>query len=254
LLTAKLVDDITDTGSDKTRESWGQGVANIVTGCFGGMGGCALIGQTMINVKVSGARTRLSTFMAGALLLGLILLFGPVVAAIPMAALVAVMIIVCVATFDWHSVRPSTLRRMPRSETIVMISTVIVVVATSNLAYGVIAGVVIASVLFTRRVAGLVEVDSELTEDGATRTYRVTGEVFFASSNDLVEAFDYAGDPADIVIDLSQAHIWDASSVAAMDAITTKYLARGKQATIVGLNPASAQIHHRLAGQLGSGA
>jgi SulP family sulfate permease len=254
LLTARLVDDITDTPSDKTRESWGQGVANIVTGFFGGMGGCALIGQTMINVKVSGARTRLSTFMAGALLLGLILLLGPVVAAIPMASLVAVMIIVCVATFDWHSIRPSTLRRMPRSETAVMVSTVAVVVATSNLAYGVIAGVVIASLLFTRRVAGLVEVHSTMESDGAVRTYTVTGEVFFASANALIEAFDYAGDPHRIVIDLSAAQVWDASSVAALDTITTKYLARGKKTTIVGLSPPSAQLHDRLAGQLGSSA
>jgi SulP family sulfate permease len=254
LLTAKLVDDVTDTPSDKTRESWGQGVANIVTGCFGGMGGCALIGQTMINVKVSGARTRLSTFMAGALLLGLVLLLGPVVARIPMAALVAVMIVVSVSTFDWHSVRPATLRRMPKSETSVMVSTVVVVVVTHNLAYGVIAGVLVASVLFTRRVANLVSVTSELDPDGRTRTYAVHGQVFFASSNDLVEQFNYAGDPDQIVIDMSAAHIWDASSVAALDAITYKYAGRGKTVQILGLNPVSAGMHDRLAGRLGAGA
>jgi SulP family sulfate permease len=253
LLTAKLVDDVTDTHSDKTRESWGQGAANIVTGFFGGMGGCAMIGQTMINVKVSGARTRLSTFMAGILLLILILVLGPVVAVIPMAALVAVMIIVSVSTFDWHSVHPATLRRMPKSETSVMVVTVGVVVVTSNLAYGVIAGVVVASVLFTRRVAHLVSVTSDLSADGLTRTYAVSGEVFFASSNDLVYQFDYAGDPDEVVIDMSASHIWDASSVAAMDAITTKYDRRGKRVRIVGLNPASARMHDRLAGQLGSG-
>ena len=137
LLTAKLVDDITDTHSDKTREAWGQGVANVVTGFFGGMGGCAMIGQTMINVKASGARTRISTFLAGVFLLVLVVGFGDVVALIPMAALVAVMIMVSVGTFDWHSIRPATLRRMPRSETTVMVATVVVTVATHNLAIGV---------------------------------------------------------------------------------------------------------------------
>ncbi len=256
LLTAKLVDDVTDTPSDKTRESWGQGVANIVTGFFGGMGGCALIGQTMINVKVSGARTRLSTFMSGALLLGLVLVLGPVVAKIPMAALVAVMIVVSVSTFDWHSVRPATLRRMPKSETSVMVSTVVVVVVTNNLAYGVIAGVLVASVLFTRRVANLVSVTRTLSSSAspAQVTYVVDGQVFFASSNDLVEQFDYADDPKQVVIDMSAAHIWDASSVAALDAITYKYAGRGKTVTILGLNPVSAGMHDRLAGRLGGNA
>src|SRR5690606_8162015 len=141
LMTAKLVDDITDTHSDKTREGWGQGVANVVTGFFGGMGGCAMIGQTMINVKSSGARTRLSTLLAGVFLLILVVGLGDVVAIMPMAALVAVMIMVSVGTFDWHSIRPATLRRMPRSETTVMLATVVVTVATHNLAYGVIVGV-----------------------------------------------------------------------------------------------------------------
>jgi SulP family sulfate permease len=250
LLTAKLVDDVTDTRSDKNREAWGQGVANIVTGFFGGMGGCAMIGQTMINVKVSGARTRLSTFTAGVLLLALILPLGPVVARIPMAALVAIMIVVSVSTFDWHSIRPATLRRMPRSETAVMVSTVAVVLVTHDLAFGVITGVLIASVLFARRVAHLVRVDSEVSMDGAVRTYRVHGEVFFASSNDLVHQFDYAGDPDQIVIDMSAAHIWDASSVAALDAIETKYAQRGKTVEIISLNEPSARIHQTLSGQL----
>jgi SulP family sulfate permease len=250
LLTAKLVDDITDTPSDKTRESWGQGVANLVTGLFGGMGGCALIGQTIINVKISGARTRLSTFSAGALLLIFVVGLGPVVARIPMAALAAVMVMVSVATFDWHSIQPSTLRRLPRSETAVMVVTVLVVVATNDLAYGVIAGVLLASVLFARRVAHVVEVRRELSADGETSCYVVEGQVFFASSNDLVEQFDYAHDPARVVIDLSRAHIWDASSVAALDAIRTKYAARGTQVEVTGLNPPSAQLHDRLAGQL----
>ncbi|GAA3525188.1 sodium-independent anion transporter [Aeromicrobium flavum] len=250
LMTAKLVDDITDTHSDKTRETWGQGVANVVTGLFGGMGGCAMIGQTMINVKVSGARTRISTFLAGVFLLILVVGFGDVVATIPMAALVAVMIMVAVGTFDWHSVRPSTLRRMPRSETLVMLTTVAVVVATENLAIGVVVGVVVASVMFARRVAHFTQVIDVAHPDERTRVYKVVGELFFASSNDLVYQFDYAGDPENIVIDLSDSHVWDASSVAALDAIETKYAAKGKTVTIEGLNRASQDRHERLAGRL----
>jgi sulfate permease, SulP family len=253
LMTAKLVDDVTDTHSDKTRESWGQGVANIVTGFFGGMGGCAMIGQTMINVKVSGARTRLSTFLAGAFLLVLVVGLGDVVATIPMAALVAVMIMVSVGTFDWHSVRPATLRRMPRSETLVMLSTVAVTVTTHNLAYGVITGVIVAALMFVRRVAHLTEVVDLAHPDEDTRVYAVRGELLWASSNDLVYQFDYAGDPDNVVIDLSDAHIWDASTVATLDAITTKYAAKGKTATIIGLNESSAERHERLAGHLAGG-
>jgi SulP family sulfate permease len=253
LLTAKLVDDITDTRSDKTREAWGQGGANLVTGLFGGMGGCAMIGQTMINVKVSGARTRISTFLAGVFLLILVVGFGDVVALIPMAALVAVMVMVSVGTFDWHSIRPSTLRRMPKSETAVMVATVAVTVATHNLAIGVVVGVLVAMTLFARRVAHLTETHRELVEDEAgrvTAVYRVTGELFFASSNDLYTQFDYAGDPGRVVIDLSDSHIWDASTVASLDGITTKYASRGKTVDIVGLNDASADRHERLTGRL----
>ncbi|SEQ34115.1 SulP family inorganic anion transporter [Streptomyces radiopugnans] len=250
LMTAKLVDDITDTHSGKTRESIGQGIANVVTGLFGGMGGCAMIGQTMINVKTSGARTRLSTFLAGVFLLILVVTFGPVVSTIPMAALVAVMILVSFATFDWHSIQPKTLKRMPVGETAVMVVTVAVVVATHNLAIGVVVGVITAMVIFARRVAHLAEVSGVVDPDGTSVVYAVTGELFFASSNDLVYQFDYAGDPDTVVIDLSDAHIWDASSVAALDAIETKYAARGKKVTIIGLNKASAAIHGKLAGQL----
>lgn len=255
LMTAKLVDDLTDTHSDKTRESWGQGTANVITGFFGGMGGCAMIGQTMINVKASGARTRISTFLAGVFLLVLVVGLGDVVSIIPMAALVAVMVMVSVGTFDWHSVRPQTLRRMPRSETTVMVATVAVTVATHNLAIGVVVGVLVATTLFARRVAHLTEVDRELTvgSDGEeTAVYRVTGALFFASSNDLYRQFDYVGDPARVVIDLSESHVWDASTVASLDAITTKYAAKGKRADIVGLNEASAERHERLTGRLGS--
>ncbi|MDY6808120.1 MAG: SulP family inorganic anion transporter [Actinomycetota bacterium] len=250
LMTAKFVDDITDTHSDKSREAVGQGVANIVTGFFGGMGGCAMIGQTMINVKSSGARTRISTFLAGVFLLILVVGLGDVVALIPMAALVAVMIMVSVATFDWHSINPKTLRRMPKSEISVMLATVVVTVVTHNLAYGVIVGVITAMVLFARRVAHLTEVVDVAHPDEDTRVYAVRGELFFASSNDLVYQFDYVGDPRNVVIDMSDSHIWDASTVATLDAITTKYAAKGKTATIVGLNDSSAERHERLSGHL----
>ncbi|GAA0310701.1 SulP family inorganic anion transporter [Kineococcus aurantiacus] len=252
LMTAKLVDDVTGTPSRKGREAWGQGVANVITGFFGGMGGCAMIGQTMINVK-AGARTRASTFLAGVFLLVLVVGLGDVVARIPMAALVAVMIVVAVGTFDWHSVHPATLRRMPGSETAVMVATVIVVVATDNLAIGVVVGVLIAALLFARRVAHLVEVTSVLDPAGTTRVYSVSGALFFASSNDLVTRFDYPGDPQDVVIDLSAAHVWDASTVAALDAIRTKYAARGKTVHVTGLNADSSARLERLAGHLGSG-
>jgi len=253
LLTAKLVDDVTDTRSKKTREAWGQGASNIITGFFGGMGGCAMIGQTMINVKASGARTRISAFLAGVFLLILVVGFGDVVAIIPMAALVAVMTMVAIGTFDWHSVRPATLRRMPKSETLVMIATVMVVVATHNLAIGVVVGVLIAMTLFARRVAHLTETHRELIEntDGSvTARYRVTGELFFASSNDLYTQFEYNADPEKVVIDLTDSHIWDASTVASLDAISMKYERKGKSAQIIGLNQASADRHDRLTGQL----
>ncbi|MFC9187075.1 SulP family inorganic anion transporter [Streptomyces cyaneofuscatus] len=252
LMTAKLVDDITDTHSSKTRESIGQGIANIVTGFFGGMGGCAMIGQTMINVKVSGARTRLSTFLAGAFLMVLCIVFGPVVSDIPMAALVAVMVMVSFATFDWHSIAPKTLKRMPAGEITVMVITVVVVVATDNLAIGVVVGSVTAMIIFAKRVAHLAHVSAVSDPDGTTVVYSVTGELFFASSNDLVGQFDYADDPDRIVIDLSAAHIWDASSVAALDAIETKYVQRGKTVEIIGLNDPSADLHGKLSGELTS--
>ncbi|WP_211282649.1 SulP family inorganic anion transporter [Amycolatopsis keratiniphila] len=250
LMTAKLVDDITDTRSNKTREAIGQGIANIVTGFFGGMGGCAMIGQTMINVKTAGARTRLSTFLAGAFLMVLCIAFGPLVSQIPMAALVAVMVLVAFSTFDWHSVAPATLKRMPVGEVVVMVVTVGVVVATDNLAIGVVVGSITAMVIFARRVARLVEVTAVVDPDGTQVVYAVTGELFFASSNDLVEQFDYANDPEKVVIDLTGAHIWDASTVAALDAITTKYASRGKTVEIIGLNKHSARMHGKLSGEL----
>ncbi|MCM2415844.1 SulP family inorganic anion transporter [Streptomyces sp. RKAG290] len=253
LMTAKLVDEITDTRSSKTRESVGQGIANVVTGFFGGMGGCAMIGQTMINVRVSGARTRLSTFLAGAFLMVLCIVFGPLVSDIPMAALVAVMVMVSVGTFDWHSIAPGTLRRMPLGETGVMVITVACVVATHNLAIGVVVGTVTAMVVFARRVARVAQVTSVTDPEGGSVLYAVTGELFFASSNELVTRFDYAGDPDRVVIDLSATHIWDASSVAALDAITAKYAQRGKTVEIIGLNQDSAHLHETLSGELAAG-
>ncbi|RIJ79033.1 SulP family inorganic anion transporter [Nakamurella silvestris] len=250
LLTAKLVDDLTDTVSNKTRESWGQGVANIITGFTGGMGGCAMIGQTMINVK-SGARTRLSTFLAGVFLLILVVVLGDTVAKIPMAALVAVMIMVCIATFDWRSITPATLRRMPLSETAVMVVTVAVTVATHNLAFGVIAGVLVALMLFARRVAHLVTVTKLPGTDPGRTTYTVSGELFFASSNDLYSQFDYTDPAEEITIDLTGAHVWDASTVAALDAVTAKYGRHGARVTITGLDEHSAARHQRLSGRLG---
>lgn len=211
-----------------------------------------MIGQTMINVKVSGARTRISTFCAGVFLLTLVVGFGDLVARIPMAVLVAVMVMVAVGTFDWHSISPRTLRRMPKSETAVMLSTVVVTVVTENLAIGVVVGVLVAMTLFARRVAHMTDTERELVTDdeGTFVVYRVTGELFFASSNDLYTQFEYAADPDRVYIDLAGSHVWDASSVAALDAITAKYARKGKAVIITGLDRASAERHSRLSGEL----
>jgi SulP family sulfate permease len=252
MLTAKLVDELTDTPSNKTREACGQGGANLITGFFGGMGGCAMIGQTMINVR-SGARTRLSTFLAGTFLLILVVSLGDIVGKIPMAALVGVMVMVSISTFDWHSITPKTLKRMPRSETAVMLVTVAVTVATDNLSFGVIAGVLVAVTLFARRVAHLVNLTSSTSPDGTTCTYVVTGELFFASSNDLYGQFDYHGSAEHVVIDLSGAHLWDASTTATLDAVTDKFRRHGRTAEITGMDEHSAHRHGRLSGHLGGG-
>ncbi|MEK0155785.1 SulP family inorganic anion transporter [Arthrobacter oryzae] len=259
LMTAKLVDDITDTRSNKTRESWGQGVANIVTGFLGGMGGCAVIGQTMINVKGSGARSRVSTFLAGVFLLVLVVTLGDIVGLIPMAALVAVMIFVSAITFDWHSIAPKTLKRMPKSETAVMLITVGTVVATHNLAIGVGVGVLAAMAMFARRVAHFATVErTEIELNGETvATYTVDGELFFASSNDLYTQFEYARDAGPtvdrVIIDLHASHLWDASTIAVLDAVTEKYRRHGREVELIGLNSASTQMRERLAGKLNAG-
>lgn len=256
LMTSKLVDDITDTRSNKTRESWGQGVANIVTGFLGGMGGCAVIGQTMINVKGSGARSRVSTFLAGVFLLVLVVTLGDIVGLIPMAALVAVMIFVSAITFDWHSVAPATLRRMPKSETAVMLITVGTVVLTHNLAIGLGVGVLAAMAMFARRVAHFATVErTEVELNGRTvATYKVDGELFFASSNDLYTQFNYARDAEpdihSVVIDLHASHLWDASTIAVLDSVTEKYRRHSREVELIGLNSASIQMRERLAGKL----
>ena len=238
LLTAKLVDDLTDTHSDKTRESVGQGIGNMLAAAIGGMGVCAMIGQTMINVKESQARTRLSTFLAGVFLLILILVLGDTVGRIPMAALVAVMFMVSFHTVDWHSVR--TLHRMPLSETVVMLVTVIGTLATNNLAVGVILGVLTATVAFARRVAHLVSVELE------GNVYTVRGQLFFASSNDLVYAFDYTLPVKEVIVDFSRADIWDASTVAVLDSVESKYATRGVTVSFRGLDAGNEQRYRRL--------
>jgi len=254
LLTAKLVDEITETHSSKGRESWGLGVANLLSAVYGGTGGCAMIGQTVLNVKTSGGRTRVSTFACGVFLLGLITALSETMGRIPMVALAAVMMVVAVTTVDWHSVRPSTLRRMPFPETLVMAVTIAVVVVTHNLAYGVIAGVVLAMVLFARRIAHVISVTREVSGAGdeAVASYTVRGPLFFASSNDLVEHFSYAEDPARVVIDLRAAQVWDASTVAALDSIETLYAKHGVSVRIEGLDERSTDFHGRLSGTLGS--
>ncbi|AFD26851.1 Sulfate permease-related transporter [Deinococcus gobiensis I-0] len=242
LLTAQLVDERTDTTSDKNTESRGQGIANVITGLFGGMAGCAMIGQSMINVG-SGGRGRLSTFVAGVFLLLLILVMQPLLVQIPMAALVAVMIMVSIGTFDWGSLR--TLARYPRGETLVMLSTVAVTVATHDLSKGVLVGVVLSALLFARQVSRLSRVSHEDAPDG-TRTYHVSGQLFFVSTHDFVHGFDLDRPVTRVVIDLTGAHLWDGSAVAALDKVRSRFAARGLPVELVGLNAASETLLDRL--------
>ncbi|MCY0905176.1 SulP family inorganic anion transporter [Arthrobacter sp. H14-L1] len=252
LLTAKLVDDLTDTRSHKGRESWALGVSNIAAGFYGGIAGCAMIGQTIVNVKIGGARTRISTFIAGVFLLALVTGLSSLMGQIPMVALAAVMMIVAISTVDWHSVKASTLKRMPLPETLVMSLTVIVVVVTGNLAIGVLVGVVLAMVLFARRIAHVVRVERVPADDGTSVRYDVRGPLFFGSSNDLVDQFCYALDPADVSIDFTHGQIWDASTVAALDSIETKYRGHGIAVTFAGLDANSLKFHRRLTGHFGT--
>ncbi len=250
LLTAQLLDDMTDSESDKNTEARGQGIANVATGFLGGMAGCAMIGQSMINHK-SGGRTRLSTLASGVFLLLLILTLGDLVARIPMAALVAVMIMVSIGTFDWNSVSLPTLKAMPKPETTVMLATVGVVVFTHNLAYGVLVGVLLSAVFFVRHVSHIVYVTSVVDPDNTARLYAVTGQLFFASTNDLVHSFDYdAVKVPRVEIDFSEARIWDTSAVVAIDAVVAKFAERNIEVELVGLNPHAERIHRDNTGSV----
>ncbi|MGE8616503.1 MAG: SulP family inorganic anion transporter [Achromobacter spanius] len=244
MMTAQIVDDMTDTPSNKRRECKGQGIANFVTGFFGGMGGCAMIGQSVINVK-SGGSTRLSTFVAGSFLLFLIVVLGPLVARIPMPALVAVMIMVSIGTFSWGSIR--NLRSHPWQSSVVMLATVVVVVWTHDLARGVLAGVLLSGVFFAGKVKRLFAVTSALSEDGRTRTYYYAGQVFFGSTERFAEAIDFKERVDHVVLDVSAAHFWDISAVGALDKVVIKLRREGKAVDVVGLNAASATMIGRFA-------
>ncbi|MRT40083.1 STAS domain-containing protein [Enterobacteriaceae bacterium RIT702] len=251
LLTAKLVDDITDTPSGKRRESWALGVGNILAGFYGGIAGCAMIGQTIVNVELGKARTRVSTIAAGIVLLLLVTGLSQIMAQIPMVVLAGIMMVVAVKTVNWHSLQPATLKRMPWSETFVMVLTVAVTVWTGNLAIGVLVGVILAMMLFARRIAHVIHAERHLSDDGEQVNYTVRGPLFFGSSNDLFEHFNYGHDPKSVTIDLTHAQIWDASSVAALDAIEYRYQRHGAKVTFIGLDNRSSDFRERLSGNLG---
>ena len=237
MMTATIVDDLTDTKSDRNRECKGQGIANIGSGLLGGMAGCAMIGQSIINVK-SGGRGRLSTFTAGLLLIIMVVFLDEWISQIPMAALVAVMIMVSIGTFSWASVRD--LRKNPLSSNIVMIATVAVVVATHNLALGVLVGVLLATLFFANKIGRFMVVKTE--GDDAHRHYRVVGQVFFASSEQFIESFDFKEAVETVCIDLSQAHFWDITAVGALDKVVIKFRREGAKVDIVGMNAATETV------------
>ena len=244
LLTAALLDELTDTPSDKNREAKGQGIANIMTGFFGGMAGCAMIGQSVINIQ-SGGRKRLSTFISGILLLFFILVLGNWVQQIPMASLVAVMIMVSIGTFSWSSIR--NIPRVPRSETFVMVTTVLITIFTHNLAIGVVVGIALSTIFFSREIAQVVFVDKTLSPDGMHRTYSVAGQIFFVSVEQFLNAFDLKEEIETVTIDLSNAHIWDQSAVNAIDKVVIQFRRHGAEVELVGLNEDSAKMLDRLA-------
>ncbi len=244
LMTQQIVDDLTDTTSNRNQECIGQGLANSATGFIGGMAGCAMIGQSIINVK-SGGRGRLSTFVAGIFLLILCVSLGNIVAIIPMPALVAIMIMVSIGTFSWSSIR--NLRDHPRSSSIVMLATVFFVIYTHNLAIGVLVGVLLSGIFFAWKIAQLFRVTSTITADGRHRHYVIEGQLFFASSEDFMKAFDFREALDHVTIDLSRAHIWDISSVAALDMAILKFRREGAEVEVIGLNSASETIVDRLA-------
>ena len=244
LMTQQIVDDLTDTGSDRDRECVGQGLANTATGFIGGMAGCAMIGQSIINVK-SGGRGRLSCLTAGVVLLGLVVGLGDAVSVIPMPALVAIMIMVSIGTFSWSSLK--ALGTHPTSSSVVMLATVATVVWTHNLAIGVGVGVLLSGVFFAAKIAQLFRVTSRLSEDGRARTYVVEGQLFYASAERFMAAFDFGEALERVIIDVSRAHIWDISSVAALDMAVLKFRRDGAEVEIVGLNEASETLVDRLA-------
>ncbi len=244
LLTAQIVDDATDTSSNKNREMRGQGIANVIAGFFGGMAGCAMIGQSIINVG-SGGRTRLSTFSAGVFLLALLLIFGDFVRMIPMAALVAIMIMVSINTFDWSSLL--SFRVQPPTESIIMVATMLTVIITHNLAIGVFTGVVLACFFFARKVAKWSKVESTLDPTVGMRTYYVSGQIYFVSVEDFLDAFDTGEDLKSVTIDLSASQIWDATAVAAIDKVVLRFRKNGVPVKLTGMNELSQWIHDRLA-------
>jgi len=239
MMTATIVDDLTDTSSDKNRECKGQGIANVATGFIGGMAGCAMIGQSIINVK-SGGRGRLSTLCAGLFLLILVVFLSDWLKFIPMAALVAVMIMVSIGTFAWGSIKD--LKSHPLSTSIVMLSTVVVVVATHNLAMGVAVGVLLAALFFANKIGRFMVVKSELGENSGERTYRVVGQVFFASSEQFTKSFDFKEVLERVTIDLSSAHFWDITAVSCLDKVVIKFRREGTEVNLVGMNEATVTI------------
>lgn len=244
LMTATIVDDLTDTKSNKNRECVGQGVANIATGFMGGMAGCAMIGQSVINIK-SGGRGRLSTLCAGVFLLMMVVFLDEWVSIIPMAALVAVMIMVSIGTFSWQSILQ--LRQLPKSSSVVMLATVAVTVLTHDLAMGVLTGVLLSGFFFAHKVGQIFRVTSLAEDEGRVRTYNVSGQVFFASAERFINAFDYK-EVIDLVkIDVSRSHFWDITAISALDKVVLKFRREGTEVEVIGLNEASATMVDKFA-------
>lgn len=244
MMTASIVDELTDSGSNKNRECVGQGVANIASGFLGGMAGCAMIGQSVINVK-SGGRGRLSTLAAGVFLLLMVVFIGDWVARIPMAALVAVMIMVSIGTFNWASIRG--LRQHPKSSSVVMLATVVVTVGTHDLAKGVLVGVLLSGFFFAHKVGQILRIASRTEDEGRVRTYTVTGQVFFASAERFINAFDYKEVIEKVRIDVSRAHFWDITAVSALDKVVLKFRREATEVEVIGLNEASTTLVDKFA-------
>jgi SulP family sulfate permease len=244
MMTASIVDDLTDSNSNKNRECVGQGVANVASGFLGGMAGCAMIGQSVINVK-SGGRGRLSTLAAGVFLLLMVVFVGDWVARIPMAALVAVMIMVSIGTFNWASIRD--LRKNPKSSSVVMLATVAVTVGTHDLAQGVLVGVLLSGFFFAHKVGQILRVTSSTQDEGRVRAYTITGQVFFASAERFINAFDYKEVIDKVRIDVSRAHFWDITAISALDKVVLKFRREATEVEVIGLNEASATMVDRFA-------